>query len=67
MKVEFLEDVKEGVIPRCKGDVATICGALGEAYVKAGICKNVETGEANDRKEGCHSLDVDSAVIKVKA
>lgn len=70
-QIEIVEDeIKEGVNVRTKGDICTIGKSidaeLAQAYVDAGLAKDVETGEIGERVEGPSKVKINSAVIQTK-
>ena len=64
-QIEIVEDsIKEGVIERVKGDICTVGSSISEelanAYVEAGLAKDVETGHIGERVEGVSKVRIDN-------
>lgn len=64
IKVEILEQIKEGVLVREAGDICSIHENLANAYIKAGLAKNVETGEVGQRTMEPVKVNLDPVTIQ---
>lgn len=66
--IEILEEggIKEGINHRLKGDKYWANENIGQAYVDAGLAKNVETGEVGERVEGVSKVKINNVVIQTK-
>lgn len=62
------EEIKEGIHVRNKGDICTVGKSidadLAQAYVDAGLAKDVETGNIGERVGGPSKVKVNSATIQ---